>query len=142
MVDGVTGLYGNLPPGLGPLLEVSAERVARAFDAWANGNWERCDAQLAEGQAAAGDIFMGVVERVVSPAYPYRVDSPFWDSFLAHLAVTVLAPEPPPPAPPARTVESEADFRKRLRRMVTEGEAKRTPVSPAEADELRTLGLM
>ena len=39
LVDGVTGLYGNLPPGLGPLLEVSAERVARAFDAWTNGDW-------------------------------------------------------------------------------------------------------
>ena len=95
LVEGVTGLYGTLPPGLGPLLEVSAERVARAFDAWTKGNWELCDAQLAEGQAAAGDIFMGVVERVVSPAYPYRVDSPYWDSFLAHLAVTVLSPPPP-----------------------------------------------
>ena len=47
-----------------------------------------------------------------------------------------------PATPPARPVESEADFLKRLHRMVTEGEAKRTPVSPAEADELRTLGLM
>jgi hypothetical protein len=142
LVDGVTGLYGNLPPGLGPLLEVSAERVARAFDAWTNGNWELCDAQLAEGRAAAGDIFTGVVERVVSPAYPYRVDSPFWDSFLTHLAVTVLAPAPPPSAPPPRKVESEADFLKRLHRMVAEGEAKRAPVTPAEADELRALGLM
>ena len=43
---------------------------------------------------------------------------------------------PPPP------VESEADFLKRLHRMVVEGEAKRAPVTPAEADELRALGLM
>jgi hypothetical protein len=29
----VTGLYGNLPPGMGPLLEVAAELIARAFAA-------------------------------------------------------------------------------------------------------------
>jgi hypothetical protein len=139
-MDGVTGLYGNLPPGLGPLLEVSAERVARAFDAWTKGNWELCDAQLAEGLAAAGDIFTGLVERVVSPAYPYRVDSPYWDSFLAHLAVTVLAPAPP--APPPRQVESESDFLKRLSRLRAEAEARHAKVTEAEADELRTMGLM
>lgn len=102
--------------------------MARAFDAWTDGNWELCDAQLAEGQGAAGDIFTGVVERVVSPAYPYRVDSPFWDSFLAHLAVTVLA-SPAPPVPPPRKVESEGDFLKRLHRMVIEGtrSARRSP---------------
>ena len=48
----------------------------------------------------------------------------------------------PAPAPPTPPVESEADFLKRLHRMVVEGEAKRAPLTPAEADELRTLGLM
>jgi hypothetical protein len=139
-VDSATGLYGNLPPGLGPLIEVSTECVARAFDAWTEGNWELCDAMIAEGQGAAGDIFTGVVERVVSPAYPYRVDSPYWDSFLAHLAVTALAS--PAPAAPPRQVESEAAFRKRLHRIVVEGEAERVPLSPSEADELRAMGLM
>ena len=51
------------------------------------------------------------------------------------LTIVRAAPEQPP-------VESEADFLKRLHRMVVEGEAKRAPVSPAEAEELRTLGLM
>jgi hypothetical protein len=58
------------------------------------------------------------------------------DSPLEMFAVSFVPVSPPLP------VESEADFRKRLRRMVTEGEAKRTLVSPAEADELRALGLM
>ena len=114
-----TGLYGDLPPGFGPLLEVSAECVARAFDAYAHGNWELCDALLAEGEGAAGGIFVGLVERVVSPAYGYRVDSPYWDSFLAHLAVTVLAPSPAPappprppdPAPPAEPIDLVAELR-------------------------------
>ena len=56
--------------------------------------------------------------------------------------VPVSAPPSPAAAPPPRPVESEADFLKRLRRMVSEGEAKRAPVTPAEADELRAMGLM
>ena len=56
--------------------------------------------------------------------------------------VPVPGPPSPPPAPDPPPVESEADFLKRLHRMVTEGEAKRAPVTPAEADELRALGLM
>ena len=141
LVEGVTGLYGNLPPGLGPAGGVR-RALARAFDAWANGE-ELCDAQLAEGHAAAGGIFTGVVERVVSP----RGTRTGW-----MLAVLGFIPRAPgrhgagsraaaPRAPPPK-VESEADFRKRLRRMVTEGEAKRAPVSEAEANELRALGLM
>lgn len=58
------------------------------------------------------------------------------DSPLELFVVSFVPVSPPPP------VESEADFLKRLHRMVTEGEAKRAPLSPAEADELRTLGLM
>jgi hypothetical protein len=120
--EGVTGLYGDLPPGVGPMLEVAATCVAHAFDAYARGNWELCDALLAEGQGAAGEIFTGLAERVLSPAYPYRVDSPHWEAFLAHLAVTMLEPPPAPRAPsPA-------------------------PAPPAEpvslADEMRAMGLM
>jgi hypothetical protein len=120
LVDGVTGLYGDLPPGLGPLLEVSAECVARAFDAFASGQLELCNAVLAEGMGAAGEVFAGLVERVASPAYPYRVDSPHWVPFLAHLAFMVL--DPPPDAPAG------------------------APAPPAEplslADEMRAMGLM
>jgi len=154
--DGVTGLYGDLPPGVGPLLGVAAEHVARAFDAYAHGNWELCDALLAEGQGAAGEIFTYLAERVASPSYPYRVDSPHWDAFLAHLAVTVLAPPPPPPPPPP-AAESEAKFRERLHQMVLDAEARkaaraeRAPRPSSEpdlskpgglADELRAMGLM
>ena len=120
LADGVTGLYGDLPPGLGPLLEVSAECVARAFDAFARGQLELCNAVLAEGMGAAGEIFTGLVERVASPAYPYRVDSPHWVPFLAHLAFMVLDPAPDAPAgaPPS-------------------------PVEPVSlADEMRAMGLM
>ena len=115
--DGVTGLYGDLPAGVGPLLEVAATCVAHAFDAYAKGNWELCDALLSEGKSASGEIFTGLVERVVSPAYPYRVDSPYWDSFLAHLTVTVLAPPPAPvpplqpPSPPSEPVNLADDLR-------------------------------
>jgi hypothetical protein len=82
--EGVTGLYGDLPAGVGPLLEVAAESLARAFAAYAEGNWELSDAHLAEGRAAAPAIFTDFAEYILSPAYPYRVDSPYWDSFLAH----------------------------------------------------------
>jgi hypothetical protein len=115
--EGVTGLYGDLPPGVGPLLEVSAQCVARAFQAYARGQLELCDAILAEGAGAAGEIFTSLAERVTSRAYPYRVDSPHWDSFLARLAAT--APEPPPPMP---------------------GPKAPAPVNLAE--EFRTMGLM
>ena len=52
------------------------------------------------------------------------------DSPLEMFVVSFVPVSPPPP------VESEADFLKRLHRMVAEGEAKRAPVTPAEADEL------
>ena len=78
--DGVTGLYGDLPPGVGPLLEVSAACVARAFDAYARGDHELCNALIAEGSAAAGEVFAAFVERVTTPAWLARVDSPHWAS--------------------------------------------------------------
>lgn len=117
----VTGLYGDLPPGAGPLLEVAGALIARAFAAYAEGDWETCDGLVAEGRAAAGGIFTAVAEHVVSPAFPYRVADPSWDAFLARLAVTVLSPGPSAPRPP-------------------------DPAPPAEpislADELRAMGLM
>ncbi len=96
----VTGLYGDLPAGMGPLLEVAAGLTARAFAAYAEGDWETCDALLAEGRAAAGEIFTALAGHLVSSALPYRVDDPAWDAFLARLAVMVLGP------PAARPQES------------------------------------
>jgi hypothetical protein len=112
----VTGLYGDLPAGMGPLLEVAAELTARAFAAYAEGDWETCDALLTEGRAAAGGIFTVLAEHLVSPALPYRVDDPAWDDFLARLAVTVLGPVPrsprrPDPAPPAEPVNLTDELR-------------------------------
>jgi hypothetical protein len=112
----VTGLYGDLPPGMGPLLEVAAALIARAFAAYAEGDWETCDGLVAEGRAAAGGIFAALAEHLVSPALPYRADDPAWDAFLARLAVTVLspgpsAPRPPDPAPPAEPIDLAAELR-------------------------------
>lgn len=120
--EGVTGLYGDLPPGVGPLLEVSAECVARAFDAYAHGSYELSDALIAEGHAAAGEVFAALVERITTPAWLARVDSPHWPRFVAELAFMVLEPDAPAAPPP------------------------RPPDPPPEpiglADELRAMGLM
>lgn len=43
---GATGLYGDLPPGMGPLLELSASLIARAFAAFAAEDWETRDALM------------------------------------------------------------------------------------------------
>ena len=43
--------------------------IARAFTAYAAGDWETCDAQLAEGMAACGEVFTAFAERVTSPAW-------------------------------------------------------------------------
>jgi len=98
---GVTDLYGDLPPGVGPLLEVSAACVARAFDAYARGDHELCGALIAEGMAEAGEVFAELVERVTTPAWLARVDSPDWPLFVAELAFMVLDPAPAPTAPVA-----------------------------------------
>ncbi len=120
--DGITGLYGDLPPGVGPLLEVAAKLIARAFAAYAAGDWETCDACLAEGIAAAGEVFAALVEHVTSPAWLSRVDSPHWVPFVAHMAFMVL--EPPPPAPVPRPPDPP-------------------PAEPVNlADEMRAMGLM
>lgn len=114
--EGVTGLYGDLPPGVGPLLEVSAAAVARAFDAYAHGNYELSDALITEGQGAAGEVFAMLVERLTTPAWLARVDSPDWPRFVAELAVMVLDPDeaaasPPPPSPPAEPVSLADEMR-------------------------------
>jgi hypothetical protein len=122
--EGVTGLYGDLPPGVGPLLEVSAKLIARAFASYAAGNWETCDAHLAEGLAASEEVFTALVERVTTPAWLSRVDSPHWVPFVAHMAFMVLDLPPAPIQPQARPA----------------------PAPPAEpislADEMRAMGLM
>ena len=110
----VTGLYGDLPAGMGQLLELSAELVAQAFAAYAEGDWETCDALLAEARTTAGGIFTVLAEHLVSPALPYRVDDPAWDDFLARLAVMALGPtlrslRSPEPAPPAAEPFNLAD---------------------------------
>ncbi len=116
--DGVTGLYGDLPPGVGLLLEVSAACVARAFDAYARDDHELCDSLIAEGMAAAGEVFVALVERITTPAWLARVDSPHWAPFVAELAFMVLDPPedtvaPPslPPAPPAEPISLAAELR-------------------------------
>ena len=119
--EGVTGLYGDLPPGVGPLLEVSATCVARAFDAYAHGNHDLCDALISEGLGTAGDVLTYLVERLTTPAWLTRVNSPHWPPFVAELACLVLDPAPAPSVP-------------------------RPSAPPAEpidlADELRAMGLM
>jgi hypothetical protein len=118
----VTGLYGDLPAGMGPLVEVAAGLIARAFAAYAEGAWETCDGLVAEGRAAAGGIFTALAGHLVSPGFPYRVDDPAWDAFLARLAVTVLSSHgAPAPDPAPRPPEAE-------------------PISLA--DEMRAMGLM
>jgi hypothetical protein len=93
---GGPGLYGDLPPGGAALIRVAAAHVARAFAAYAQGDWEACDRLLAEGYETCGETFTAFVEHVVSPALSYRVDDPAWGPFLGWLAITV-----PPPVLPA-----------------------------------------
>ena len=152
LAGGVTGLYGDLPPGLGPLLEVAAELTARAFAAYAEGDWETCDGLVTEGCEACGAVFVMLAEHVISPAFPYRVDDPAWEAFLARLAVMVLAQAPPPP--PAPRVETDDEFMARLDRMVAEAEAGKTsgdrprpeppsgPPSPKQAADLAEPGAL
>ena len=145
LLRGTTGLYGALSPGVGPLLEVAAQLVAHAFAAYAEGDWEACDGLITEGRHACGEVFTAFVEHIASPGWPCRVDSPFWDDFIARLAVAVLRPEiAVAPAPPPRQVESEADFLKRLSRIRAEAEARQaaSSMTQSEADELRAMGLM
>jgi len=113
--EGVTGLYDDLPPGVGPLLEVAAKLIARAFAAYAAGDQETCDAHLAEGLAPSEEVLTALAERVTSPAWRSRVDSLHWAPFLAHLAFMVLEPPPSasaaPPSPLAGPVSLAGEVR-------------------------------
>jgi hypothetical protein len=123
---GVTGLYGDLPAGMGPLLEVSASLTARAFTAFAADDWDTCDALIWEGLEAAGDVFSAFAGHITSPAWPYRVDHPAWPGFVFHLAFMAepLPPDPPPAPRPAP-------------------EPRQAPAKPLSlADEMRAMGLM
>jgi hypothetical protein len=77
-------------------VEAAAVLVARAFAAYAKGDWEMCDRLVARGYGAWGEAFIEFVRYVVSPAFSYRVADPAWDAFLGRLAVTVLSPGLPP----------------------------------------------
>jgi len=97
---------------------VSAKLIVRAFTAYTAGDQETCDAHLAEGLAAAGEVFAALAERMTSPAWLSRVDSPHWVPFVAHLAFMVVepppAPAPPPwpaPPPPAEPIDLVAELR-------------------------------
>jgi hypothetical protein len=98
-----------LPPGVGPLLEVTAGLVAHAFAAYAGGDRETCDGLITEGRHACGEVFTAFAGHIASPGWPDRVDSPFWDDFIARRAVAVLrpgiavAPAPPPRPRPAES---------------------------------------
>ena len=115
LLRGTTGLYGDLPPGVGPLLEVAAKLVAQAFATFAEGDWETSDGLVTEGRHACGEVFTAFVEDIASPGWPYWVDSPFWEDFLARLAVAVLRQEPElgpaSPPPPADSISLADELR-------------------------------
>lgn len=111
----VAGSFDDLPPGTIPALRGSAELFARAFTAYAAGDWKGCDARLAEGLELSEEVFKVFVERVTSPAWLARVDSPQWVPFLAHAAFMVLDEPPPPagpvPSPPAAPINLADELR-------------------------------
>jgi hypothetical protein len=112
----VAGSFDDLPPGTIPLLRRSAELFTRAFTAFAAGDWEGCDARLAEGLELSEEVFTVFVERVTSPLWLSRVDSPHWVPFVAHAVFMVLASPPAPaqrptPAPPAKPVNLADEMR-------------------------------
>jgi hypothetical protein len=78
-----------LPPGGGLPVKAAAVLVARAFAAYAQGDWEACDRLMARGYGAWGEAFIEFVEYVLSPAFSYRVADPAWDAFLGWLALRV-----------------------------------------------------
>jgi hypothetical protein len=139
--DGGTGLYGELPAGIGPLMELASVLIHQAFTAHKSGDLATCDAFITEGQNACSGVFQMNAEYVVR--WPNHTDDPAWMAFLAHLATRIGPPSPEVPAAP-RQVESEADFLKRLSRIRAEAEARQaaSALTQGEADELRAMGLM
>jgi hypothetical protein len=75
LLSGVTGLHGDLPPGVGLLLELAAKLIARSFAAYAEGDWETSDALITEGRHACGDMFSALTYQVASPAFPTALTS-------------------------------------------------------------------
>lgn len=161
--DSKTGLYGELPPGIGPLMDLASALIHQAFTAHKSGDLAACDAFITEGQNACGGVFQMNAEYVVR--WPNHTGDQAWMAFLAHLATRTGPLSPEIPASP-RQVESEAEFRERLDRIVA-GDGRRPPGEPhpspppspelppvpreedpdlskpgALAEELRKMGLM
>jgi hypothetical protein len=123
-------------------MDLASALIHQAFTAHKSGDLAACDAFITEGQNACSGVFQMNAEYVVR--FPNHTDDAAWMAFLAHLATRIepLSPVIPAAAPPPRPVESEADFLKRLSRIRAEAEARHAAITPAEADELRAMGLM
>lgn len=121
LLVGTTGLYGDLPPGVGPLLEVAAELVVRAFVAYTEDDEETCDALVTEGRMRAARSSPRSWRASPPPNGLTGSSARSGDGFVAWLALAVLSPEPEPAPPSPEPPLAE-------------------PVNLA--DELRAMGLM
>ena len=93
---------------------MAAKLVAQAFAAFAEGDWETSDGLVTEGRHACGEVFTAFVGHIASPEWPYRVDSPFWEDFLARLTAAVPCTESEPGAassPPADSISLADEMR-------------------------------
>lgn len=95
--DGVTGLCGDLPPGIGPLMDLAAALIHQAFTAYKSGDLAACDAFITEGQNACSGVFQMNAEYMMK--FPNHTDEPAWMAFLDHLATRI---DPPAPEIPRR----------------------------------------
>ena len=121
-------LYGELPPGIGPLLDLATVLLHRAFASFRTGNLAVCDAFLNEGLHACGGLFEAKVALMTEK--PTHIGDRESMAFSAHAAAVVPFPDPnlsrPRSPPPLATpIETEAEFHARLARMVTELDAKK-----------------
>jgi hypothetical protein len=125
--DDKTGLYGELPPGVGPLMELASALIHQAFTAHKAGDLASCDAFIAEGRHACGGVFQMNAEYVVR--WPNHTDDPAWMAFLARLATKIgpFAPVTDEPEPSAPAPRPGPDLR---------------PEPVSLAGELRVMGLM
>lgn len=110
---GATGLYGELPAGISPLMDLAAVLIHRAFTAHKSGDLAACDAFITEGQNACSGVFQMNAEYVVK--FPNHTDDPAWMAFLAHLTTMIDPPAPEipaaPPPPPAQPVNLADELR-------------------------------